>query len=207
MHWYVILQTQTPQPQSSNGRSHLKFWNRAIFLSPFVPFIVIFCNAIATSNIQDLARLEAFVASLQPLCAFSQSIDRLHGLCSVLGTVARLYVQAETRSQRGEDTNLVSVGQEFDAYLGALGLAPGNMLSSHQSYFQPDVSSMQTGIPDQSSQNPALSAPVSLPPNVHGSGSMGEMSEAAQLGNWFSGNQYMMGLLEEDMFQFNPNAH
>jgi hypothetical protein len=26
-----------------------------------------------------------------------------------------------------------------------------------------------------------------------------EMMQTAQLGNWFSGNQYMMGLLEEDL--------
>lgn len=35
----------------------------------------------------------------------------------------------------------------------------------------------------------------------------GEMSQptlqTAQLGNWFSGSQYMMGLLEEDLSQFN----
>lgn len=27
--------------------------------------------------------------------------------------------------------------------------------------------------------------------------------QTAQLGNWFSGSQYMMGLLEEDLSQFN----
>lgn len=65
---------------------------------------------------------------------------------------------------------------------------------------------MQTGMPDQSSHIPEMSAPVSMPQGVQGPVTMGEMSEAAQLGNWFSGNQYMMGLLEEDMFQFNPSS-
>lgn len=36
--------------------------------------------------------------------------------------------------------------------------------------------------------------------------SVAEMSQAAQLGNWFSGNQHMLGLLEEDIFQFMPNT-
>jgi len=27
----------------------------------------------------------------------------------------------------------------------------------------------------------------------------GGVSQTTQLGNWFSGNQYMMGLLEEDL--------
>lgn len=178
--------------------------DRAIFVSPFVPFIVIFCHVIATSDSEDLTRLEDFIASLRPLCAFSQSIDRLHSLCSVLGTVARLYVEAKSRSQAGEDQTLASVGQEFDVYLSALGLAPGNVMPNAQGYYQTDVPGMQTSIPDSSSQAFGFSAPVAQAPNQDIS--TAEMSQAAQLGNWFSGNQYMMGLLEEDMFQFNPNG-
>jgi hypothetical protein len=50
-------------------------------------------------------------------------------------------------------------------------------------------------------------------PAVHVSDSTGsgfpasaeaDSGTAAQLGNWFWGNQYMMGLLEEDLSQFNP---
>ncbi|KAJ5461438.1 uncharacterized protein N7458_002990 [Penicillium daleae] len=190
---------------SENLRCSYMHW--AIFLSPFVPFIVIFCHVITTSDSQDLTRLEDFVASLRPLCRFSQSIDRLHNLCSVLGTVARLYVEAKSRKQAGEDQNMASVGQEFDAYLSALGLAPGNAVANNPwGAFQPDGSSMNTGVPDASLQTSEFGGPsVSAPGQTQGQDmSMAEMSQAAQLGNWFSGNQYMMGLLEEDMFQFNP---
>lgn len=199
MHWYV------PWSQRTINKCSPEVTNRALFFSPFVPFIVIFCHVIATSNPQDLARLEDFIASLQPLCAFSQSIDRLHGLCSVLGTVARLYVEEKPRNQVGEDKSLASVGHEFDAYLGALGLAPGNMPSS-QGYFQPDVSSMQTGMPDPSQQIPGMAVPISQSQSQQDTVPLVELSQAEQLGNWYSGNQYMMGLLEEDLFQFNPNA-
>ncbi|KAJ5573733.1 transcriptional regulator family: Fungal Specific TF [Penicillium hispanicum] len=177
----------------------------AIFLSPFVPFIVIFCHVIETSDTRDLVRLQDFIASLRPLCAFSQSVDRLHNLCSVLGTVARLYVEAKSRSKAGEDQSFASVGQEFDVYLSALGLAPGNVLANNLGWFQPDNAAIPNGPPDSSTQASGLSfqGPQSQNPEV---ASEAEMSQAAQLGNWFSGNQYMMGLLEEDLFQFNPSA-
>ncbi|KAJ5323655.1 hypothetical protein N7476_002255 [Penicillium atrosanguineum] len=176
----------------------------AIFFSPFVPFIVIFCNVIATSDSEDLTRLEDFIASLRPLCAFSQSIDRLHNLTSVLGTVARLYVEAKSRSQAGEDQTLASVGQEFDVYLSALGLAPGNSMPNAQGYYQTDVPSMSTSFPQSSSQAFGFPAPVA--PSQNQDVSAAEMSQAAQLSNWYSGNQYMMDLLEEDVFKFNPNG-
>lgn len=147
---------------------------------------MIFCNVITTSNREDLARLEEFIASLQPLSSFSQSIDRLHTLCSVLGTVARLYFEANTRPQTDAES-FVQVGQEFDAYLGALGL-PNNSMGNNPMGFQP-------GAPVHAS-DPAQPVP-GFPAESQDSG-------AAQLGNWFWGNQYMMGLLEEDLSQFNP---
>ncbi|KAJ5134540.1 transcriptional regulator family: Fungal Specific TF [Penicillium atrosanguineum] len=134
----------------------------------------------------------------------SQSIDRLHNLTSVLGTVARLYVEAKSRSQAGEDQTLASVGQEFDVYLSALGLAPGNSMPNAQGYYQTDVPSMSTSFPQSSSQAFGFPAPVA--PSQNQDVSAAEMSQAAQLSNWYSGNQYMMDLLEEDVFKFNPNG-
>lgn len=180
----------------------------AILVSPFVPFIVIFCHVIATSDTKDLILLQEFVASLRPLCVFSQSVDRLHNICSVLGTVARLYVETKSRGKASEDKDLVSVGQEFDTYLSALGFAPSNVTTSSPANFQADVPFLQiTPVSsDNSLQGHEMSFPVSQPQShVQDSMSVAEMSQAAQLGNWFSGNQYMMGLMEEDMFQLNPN--
>jgi hypothetical protein len=152
---------------------------------------VIFCNVITTSNREDLARLEEFIASLRPLSSFSQSIDRLHALCSVLGTVARLYFEANTRSQSDADPqDFIQVGQEFDAYLGALGL-PNNSMSGTagmSGFFQSDVPAVH--VSEAGSGFPASAE--------------ADSGTAAQLGNWFWGNQYMMGLLEEDLSQFNP---
>ncbi|KAJ5365791.1 transcriptional regulator family: Fungal Specific TF [Penicillium concentricum] len=204
----VIFDEMAIQAQT-NKFSQKKY--RGILLSPFVPFIVIFCNIITTSNADDLSLLEEFIASLQPLCAFSQSIDRLHTLCSVFGTVARLYFEANTRTQTAadQDQNLAEVGQEFDVYLSALGLAPPTHMNppnsgtypmgNSQGYFQADNPAMHVS-PAELSQHHVggFSAPADSS-QVQGQGS----GTAAQLGNWFWGNQYMMGLLEEDLSQVN----
>ncbi|KAJ5099699.1 transcriptional regulator family: Fungal Specific TF [Penicillium argentinense] len=205
-----IHQTCVSSLKETSEMIRISYMHWAVFLSPFVPFIVIFCHVIVTSDQKDLTRLEDFIASLRPLCPFSQSVDRLHSLCSVLGTVARLYVEAKSRTQTGEDQTLASVGEEFDVYLSALGLAPGNMAPGNmvpngQTYLQPDVPPMQMGVSEPPLGTPGFSAPTPQPQPQEGM-SMAEMSQATQLGNWFSGNQYMMGLLEEDMFHFNPNA-
>lgn len=90
-------------------------------------------------------------------------------------------------------------------YLSALGLAPGNMVPNSQGCIQMDASSMQSSISEPSTQVMGFSVPR-VQAQSQDSLSMAEMSQAAQLGTWFSGNQYMMGLLEEDLFQFNPTS-
>ncbi|QQK43496.1 C6 transcription factor, putative [Penicillium digitatum] len=198
--------------QETDDFIRISYMHWGILLSPFVPFIIIFCNIITNSNGDDLALLEEFVASLRPLSTFSQSIDRLHTLCSVLGTVARLYFEANTRTQTATDRyqNLFDVGQEFDVYLSALGLAPTNPLNPlnsgtsqmghSQGYFQADHLAMNVNSAEFPEQHVGgFSAPVdSSQVQEQDSGT------ATQLGNWFWGNQYMMGLLEEDLSQFNP---
>ncbi|KAJ5146378.1 transcriptional regulator family: Fungal Specific TF [Penicillium bovifimosum] len=181
----------------------ISYMHWAVLLSPFVPFIVIFCNVITTFNGADLARLEEFIASLHPLITFSQSIERLHNLCSILGTVARLYFEANTQAA-DEDQNLIQVGQEFDVYLSALGLAPTSLIpmngnaqmSNAQGYLQTDVPAVDVS----SAELPQLASGFAGQPGS----AQGQGQAAAQLGNWFWGNQYMMGLLEEDLSQFNP---
>jgi hypothetical protein len=169
---------------------------------------------ITTSNGDDLARLEEFIASLHPLTTFSQSIERLHNLCSVLGTVARLYFEANTRTQAADhDQNLIQVGQEFDMYLSALGLAPTSMnpmgggnvqMSNAQGYLQTDVPAVHVSSAELPQQNVHGFAGPAGSAQVQGQGQGQDLGAAAQLGNWFWGNQYMMGLLEEDLSQFNP---
>lgn len=141
------------------------------------------------------------MSSLHPICPLSEAIDKLYRLCHVLGTIARLYVEAKTQAQYQEDRHLASVGEEFDAYLSALGLAPGLSMAAPAAVeggargAGPGVGEPTTAF---TGQGPG--------PAVFGDGtglvsqdSSAAMNQTMQLGNWFSGNQYMMGLLEEDL--------
>ena len=112
--------------------------SRAILLTPFAPFFVLFCHVIESSSPDDMSRLRAFVDSLRPACQLSDQVEKLQRLCQVLYNVAIVYVEAKTQQQF--DHNMVPIGNEFDTYLNALGLMPldsqppGGMVSdtSHQ---------------------------------------------------------------------------
>lgn len=95
---------------------------RTILYAPFVPFIVIFCHVIETSDADDLQRLAEFVASLRGSCGASEPIDKLYRLCQVLHNVAALYVKAKAKQQQDHDMALI--GNDFDMYLSQLGLVP-----------------------------------------------------------------------------------
>ncbi|KAL4918447.1 hypothetical protein BDW62DRAFT_200827 [Aspergillus aurantiobrunneus] len=167
----------------------LSYLHWSILYSPFVPFIVLFCHIIEVSSWMDLDRLDEFVASLKPICSLSTAIAKLHRLCQVLSNVARLYVEAKAQAQTQEDQALASVGHEFDTYLSALGLAPP----------ADDRDTRWTG----PAPGTAMSGEMNYPTAQQNMGP--QMPHMIQLGNWFSGNQYMMGLLEEDLSMFDPS--
>lgn len=151
-----------------------------ILYAPFIPFIVIFCLVIETSDVGDLARLADFVRSLEAVCEVSSSVRKLHQLCQVLYNVAALYVEAKA-------AEAVSAGHEFDAYLSQLGFMPV------------DEGAVGAG-----------GAMIGLQTaDMEGGGDGMQMRAAAQanqLEDWFSGKNYMMGLLEEDLSGFNSVA-
>ncbi|OHX01015.1 fungal specific transcription factor domain-containing protein, partial [Colletotrichum incanum] len=159
--WGAIITTWIKQSEIQ----HRVYEQLAIMLTPFTPFFVLFCHVIDTSSVDDLRRLNEFVASLRPACALSEPVEKLHQLCSMLCNVATLYT--ESKSQQSEERG--PINDEFDVYLSALGFPPTEY----------PAQGMDTGDMSQ----PAL--------------------QTAQLGNWYSGSQYMMGLLEEDLSQFN----
>ncbi|KAI0894360.1 fungal-specific transcription factor domain-containing protein [Annulohypoxylon nitens] len=147
-----------------------------ILYAPFIPFIVIFCLVIETSSAEDLQRLGDFVQSLAAACDLSHSISKLHQLCQVLYNVAQLYIEA--KAQQPLDQDMVPVGNEFNMYLSQLGFMP---MEENIANF--DVSG--TGTIDDQARS---------------------MAQTTQLGDWFSGNNYMLGLLEEDLSGINPSG-
>ncbi|KAI0196374.1 hypothetical protein F4808DRAFT_452749 [Astrocystis sublimbata] len=153
-----------------------------ILYAPFIPFIVIFCLVIETSDSADLARLEAFVKSLEIACEVSASVKKLHQLCNTLYTVAALYVEAKAALPMGGSN-------EFDVYLSQLGFMPVD---------EGLLGLEQTG------------GVVGLDGVGDGRGVLGGVdggvlqANANSLEDWFSGKNYMMGLLEEDLSGIDP---
>lgn len=182
-------------------------FSRTILYSPFVPFIVLFCHIIEVSSYSDLERIEEFVASLQPNCALSEAISKMHRLCQVLSTVARLYLEAKSQALTQQDQSLASVGQEFDSYFTALGLAPPSDDAEMRL-----AAGAGAGAPGPANVPAAAAVAASLasemPTEMRGMESQSLPINVPQttLGNWFSGNQHMMGLLEEDWSLFDPRA-
>lgn len=174
-----------------------------------MPFIVIFCHIIETSDPADLHRLRDFINSLQPTCTMSEGIEKLHRLFSVLYNVAMLYVEAKSKANQHQDTDMAPIGNEFDVYLSALGFMP---VDDPTGGLAAAAAAAGGGV-GAGPGGPLTASPTS-PTNGPGDGSRFSMNAAHamavqqtnQLGDWFSGNRYMMGLLEEDLSQFHPNT-
>ncbi|KAK4157365.1 hypothetical protein C8A00DRAFT_40210 [Chaetomidium leptoderma] len=162
-------------------------WN--IILVPFTPIIILFCHVVETSDEADLARLAAFADSLQPVCAASEAIAKFHRVCQVLHNVASLCVRARAeRRRRRQDQNQ---DQNQDPNLGP-----------HQRGDQ-DQDMAMVGI----DIDMYLSQLGFMPPQFGGDDNLPagfDAGNADELGNWFSGNTHILGLLEEDLSEFEP---
>ena len=135
-----------------------------------------------------------------------------------MGASTSAAANASGQSEESESENqvLASVGMEFDTYLSALGLAPPPP--------QQQQAMSSFGIADgtgpwNTAAVPGAGGYATAPDTTMGSGPGPDegmdanantidvsQSQTAQLGNWFSGNQYMMGLLEEDLSLIDPSA-
>ncbi|KAL5334393.1 hypothetical protein BJX70DRAFT_18992 [Aspergillus crustosus] len=190
--------------KEATAATKLSYLHWSILYSPFVPFIVLFCHIIEVSSWVDLERLDEFVVSLQPNCQLSTAITKLHRLCQVLSNVARLYIEAKTQLQTQENQDLVSVGHEFDSYLSALGLAPAASYGDTRWAAAAAAAAAPIQGPSMSGELRYVDAQSHGAGHGQGQGHGQVMPGMTQLGNWFSGNQLMMGLLEEDLSMFDP---
>lgn len=122
---------------------------------------------------------------LQRLADFVQSleaaVDLSHSISKLHQLCQVLYNVAqlyiEAKAQQPVDQDMVPVGNEFNMYLSQLGFMPVD-----ESMANFDVGG--DGLDDQARS----------------------MAQTTQLGDWFSGNNYMMGLLEEDLSGISPSG-
>jgi hypothetical protein len=143
-----------------------------ILYAPFVPFVVLFCHVIGTSDQEDLERLGNFLTGLETARAVSRAIDKLYRLCKIMYDIAKMYVEAKESEKTTLDADMVPVENDFNVYLSQLGLMPAHLPGLN--------TGIGTGAPE-------------------GGGITDASYQATQLGDWFEGNSYMMGLMEEDL--------
>ncbi|CEJ89569.1 hypothetical protein VHEMI05407 [[Torrubiella] hemipterigena] len=147
-------------------------WN--LLVTPFAPFFVLFCYVIETLSAEDMLMLKEFAASLALTRDSSEAMEKLYRLCQVMYDVLAIYV--ETKTQHPQDQGFVPMGDEFEMYMGQLGLIPmedhtmGNAGGANTAAGQQDVAA-----------------------------SVQNSSQVAQIADWFSGNRNMVGLLEADL--------
>ncbi|KAH6949768.1 hypothetical protein BKA56DRAFT_606771 [Ilyonectria sp. MPI-CAGE-AT-0026] len=103
--------------------------NWTIISSPFVPFLVLFCNAIEHEDVNDLDAMQGFVDSIESASHCSVPIAKHHRLFHVFHNVARRYLQmkaASTPSQQGH----AELRKQMDHCLSALGLQPHDCMQN-----------------------------------------------------------------------------
>lgn len=167
-----------------------------------------FCHIVETSDVADLHRLRDFIDSLQPTCAVSEGIEKLHRLFSVLYNVAMLYVEAKSKAHQQQDTDMTPIGNEIDVYLSALGFMPVDDTSGLNTGAPHGIAAAAGGTTSPTATDPAGGAGGRFPTDAaaNHANAMAVQHQTNQLGDWFSGNRYMMGLLEEDLSQFHPDS-
>lgn len=169
-------------------------------MAPFVPFIVIFCQVIETRDKEDLARLQAFVASLQTEVSVTEAVDKLRRLFQVLYSVASRYIESQVSGSGGCAGNTrVHQAQpshhEVDAYLATLGFPQPH---NHQGVVY-DQQQLGAAIHAGDAMNIRTTGETATSAEElqRGVNPMMWMGNGAQLEDWFYSNQQMMALLED----------
>ncbi|KAH2457207.1 hypothetical protein KXW63_002871 [Aspergillus fumigatus] len=163
--------------------------NWTILFTPFIPFIVLFCHVIETGNLDDLSRMQTFVTTMEGSCHNSGAIAKHHRLFQVFYSVAARYTELMSSSAPMEEGQRMLKNQ-VDAQLSALGLQPSG--------------SYVLGQPTPETGPVASSAILGMEPSGHEQAppSHDWSQQGLFLGNWFSFNQQVMGLMDQSDLPF-----
>ncbi|KAL4816217.1 hypothetical protein BDW67DRAFT_55560 [Aspergillus spinulosporus] len=169
-----------------------------LLFAPFVPFIVIFCHVMETQDQADLARLEAFVDSINAAFTVSEPAARMHRLFQVLYKIAARYLELRIQSNGRE-----SFVPAMDAQLAALGF-PYAGLGATIEPLQDRSSNLREGVSTEYSQS-SDTVGVGTDGTLFDQRSMNNvlwMGNGAQLEDWLYNNQEPLELLQD--LGFNP---
>lgn len=92
---------------------------------PFVSFIILAGNAIATSSSADLALLSSILAILSPATEMSPLVRKIHDACERFYQIASVIVSAATVRDTGITVNPAQTQMDRGAILGSQGQLPG----------------------------------------------------------------------------------
>ena len=164
INWYV-------QIKDSRGNRRPLTPARTLLFAPFIPFIVLFCHVMETHDRPDLARLEAFVPSIDAATTVSEPAAKMHQLFQVLAKIAKRYVQFGMPYRDGGA--FAPAATTMDAQLAALGFPRAGPhddmdIGTHEQH------------DDQFSLNPLL-----------------WMADHVQLEDWLYTNQASMEVLQD----------
>ncbi|KAF2736701.1 hypothetical protein EJ04DRAFT_510814 [Polyplosphaeria fusca] len=176
----------------------------SILQAPFTPFIVLFCNAVQTSNHFDLAQLADFVVSLESCRTMSEGADKLYRMCHLFLRVAKLYIEA--RSKEVEVAHArphTALGSQSSGYTTA-SAAPGTANMSAPTQFDPYLSALGL-VPNSAWPMATFSMPQS-PEGYQGVDLAGLGGNQNTVQDWYSGSRYILGLMEDDIQMPDLNA-
>ncbi|OQD87920.1 hypothetical protein PENSOL_c075G11179 [Penicillium solitum] len=197
---------------------NLDIWvNEIILLAPFMPFLILFCSIIETSNSSDLDRLRQLVDSLQSMAQsprYSACSKQLR-ILKALYDVAAKYVEAKAKGKSGDvpsdpftdlDMDMYLKGNAvwFDADPHSPGLLTAPETWSVDGVQTPAAASSAGTTEDQGQQvtNQALSfqprATIStMQQQIPDDFTMELDTPGVQLGSWFHQSHQMMRLLDD----------
>ncbi|KAK1978354.1 fungal-specific transcription factor domain-containing protein [Colletotrichum cereale] len=170
-----------------------------VLFSPFIPFIVLFCQVIETQDREDLARLHSFVVFLQETATMSDAAGKMSRLFQVLYSVALRFVEFRATTPQSRQTQ---ASAEMDAYLAALGFPPKGTGEERQQTQQLAAFNQDTGHAPELLSVPSI-AGMSVDVMDEGmrpGNPMMWMTNAAQLEDFFYSNTAMMDLLQDPGF-------
>ncbi|KAK1573909.1 fungal-specific transcription factor domain-containing protein [Colletotrichum navitas] len=167
-----------------------------VLFSPFIPFIVLFCQVIETQDRDDLARLHSFVVFLQETATISDAAGRMSRLFQVLYSVALRFVEFRATTPQSRKTE---ASAEMDAYLAALGFPPKGTVEERPYHDQPSTFNQNTGHAPELLSVPGITGMSvdGMDEDMRPGNPMIWMANAAQLEDFFYSNTAMMDHLQD----------
>ncbi|KAJ5955969.1 hypothetical protein N7501_010248 [Penicillium viridicatum] len=196
----------------------LNLWvNEVILLAPFMPFLVLFCNVIETSNSSDLDQLQQLVVSLQSMAQsprYSACSKQLR-ILKALYDVAAKYVEAKAKGQSGEMISDPFTDLNMDTYLNGNTVWFGVDPDSPELFTAPDNWSLDGAqtlaaassagttedrgqqVMDQASSFQPRATMPAMQQQIPDDFNMELDTPGVQLGSWFHQSHQIMRLLDD----------